>query len=988
VAVVEGRVRVVKVRSTVGDPGRAVMEGLSLLGGRGAVELRHGTTVGTNAMLERKGARVAFVTTAGFEDTIAIGRQTRPRLYAWTQPGAACLVAEGLRFGVPERVSAEGEVLKRPTEEELAELVERVRASGAEAVAVSLLFAFLNAENEARVVAALESLGLPMSVGHRMLPEFREYERGSTLVVNAYLAPVMSGYLLGLEREVRARYEGGSVEVMQSSGGIVGAGLSAREPVRTVLSGPAGGVIGAWEMARAAGFERVIGFDMGGTSTDVFLADAATGGVMRTQESVVAGVPVSVPMLDIHTAGAGGGSLARFDAGGLLRVGPESAGSEPGPVCFGRGEQPTVTDANLLLGRLEEEQFMGGAVGLDVDRARAVFQARRGELGSVEAFAEGILRVVETQMERAIRVVSVERGHDPRRFTLVAFGGGGPLHACAVARALRVPTVLIPAMPGALSAVGILLADAVRDYSRTVMVSGERMGELEEVFAELETVGAGEFAVKAFELERSVDVRYVGQGYEINVAYGEGATERFHAAHAQRYGFANRERGDVAILNDPYAGGTHLPDITMVMPVFCEGAEEASFFVAARAHHADVGGMFAGSMGPAREIFQEGLRIPPVKLVRGGVVDEGLMAMVLLNVRTPEEREGDLAAQIGACRVGEQRLLGLVERYGVERLRGLGEALLDYSERLVRAELKTLPSGTYAAEDWLDEDGVGEERVRIAVSIAVDAELGEMTVDFAGTAGQVAGSVNAVRAITLSACFYVLRCLLGEEAPATAGIMRPLTLSTEIGSVVDARPPAAVAGGNVETSQRIVDVLLRALALAAPERVPAASAGTMSNLTIGGVDARTGAVFTYYETTAGGMGASAREEGLSGVQTHMTNSLNTPVEALEFAYPVRMRRYGYRRGSGGEGRHRGGDGLVKELEMLCDAEVTLLADRRVVRPYGLEGGGEGAAGKAVLREGEVERVLPGKCSARVKSGAVLRLETPGGGGWSNLGSRK
>ena len=543
VAMVGGEMRVVKVRSTPGDPGAAVMVGVSLLGAEAGVELRHGTTVGTNAMLERKGARVAFVTTAGFEDTIAIGRQTRPLLYAWTQPAAACLVEEGLRFGVAERVAAEGEVLKRPSAEELKELVERVRASGAEAVAVSLLFAFLSAENEARVVKALSVLGLPMSVGHRMLPEFREYERGATLVVNAYLAPLMRGYLLGLEAEVAKKYEGGTVEVMQSSGGIVGAGLAAEEPVRTVLSGPAGGVIGAWEMARAAGFERVIGFDMGGTSTDVFLADVETGGVRRTNESVVAGVPVSVPMLDIHTAGAGGGSLARFDAGGLLRVGPESAGSEPGPVCFGIGELPTVTDANLILGRLDEEMFMGGSVRLDIERARGIFGARRRGLRSVEAFAEGILRVVETQMERAIRVISVERGHDPRRFTLVAFGGGGPLHACAVARALRVPTVMIPAMPGALSAVGILLADAVRDYSRTVMVAGSRMDELEEEFAALEAVGAKEFVGKTFEVERSVDVRYVGQGYELNVAHGADAAERFHAMHEQRYGFAHRERG-------------------------------------------------------------------------------------------------------------------------------------------------------------------------------------------------------------------------------------------------------------------------------------------------------------------------------------------------------------------------------------------------------------------------------------------------------------
>jgi N-methylhydantoinase A len=542
VALVEGQMRVVKLGSTPEDPGAAVMEGVARLGAEEGIEVRHGTTVGTNAMLERRGARVAFVTTAGFEDTIAIGRQARPTLYAWTQPPSVCLVPEELRFGIAERVTAEGEVLRRPTDAELDELTKRVRASGAEAIAISLLFAFLNPENERKVEAALKQLGLPLSVGHRILPEFREYERASTLVVNAYLAPKMERYLLGLEGEVARRYEGGAVQVMQSSGGIVGARMAAAEPVRTVLSGPAGGVIGAWEMARAAGFDRVIGFDMGGTSTDVFLADAETGGVRLTGESVVAGVPVSVPMLDIHTAGAGGGSLARFDAGGLLRVGPESSGSEPGPVCLGRGILPTVTDANLLLGRLDNEQFMSGAVRLDVARTRECFERHRGALGSVDSFAAGILRVVETQMERAIRVISVERGHDPRRFTLVAFGGGGPLHACAMARKLRVPRVMIPVMPGALSAVGILLADAVRDTSRTVMLTGSRMGELEAEFCALEELAASEFGNVEQSVERSVDVRYRGQGYELNVPHGMDAAERFHRMHEQRYGFANRGR--------------------------------------------------------------------------------------------------------------------------------------------------------------------------------------------------------------------------------------------------------------------------------------------------------------------------------------------------------------------------------------------------------------------------------------------------------------
>jgi N-methylhydantoinase B len=441
--------------------------------------------------------------------------------------------------------------------------------------------------------------------------------------------------------------------------------------------------------------------------------------------------------------------------------------------------------------------------------------------------------------------------------------------------------------------------------------------------------------------------------------------------------------GDIAILNDPYAGGTHLPDITMVLPVFLPGGNTPAFYVSNRAHHADVGGRFAGSMGPAEEIFQEGIRIPPVRIVRGGKVDREMLDLILLNVRTPREREGDLDAQIGACRVGEQRIQQLAEKYGARRLQALIDDLLDYSERLVRAELRTMPAGEFCAEDWLDGDGVTDEPRKIAVRLRLDPEAGAMHVDFAGSSPQVAGSVNAVRAITLSACFYVLRCLLAEDAPATVGILRPLTLETPAKSIVDAVPPAAVAGGNVETSQRIVDVLLRALAQAIPDRVPAASAGTMSNLTIGGVDPRTGEAFTYYETAAGGMGARRGLDGISGVQTHMTNSLNTPIEALEYAYPFRVRQYGYRYGSGGEGEFRGGDGLIREIELLTDAQMTLLAERRKFRPWGLQGGEDGAAGAAwVAKAGsEEQKELPGKCSERMARGDVLRIETPGGGGW-------
>jgi N-methylhydantoinase A len=554
VTLADGELRVLKVFSTPADPSLGVLEALARIAVGEALDVRHGTTVGTNAMLERKGARVAFVTTSGFEDTIAIGRQTRARLYDWFAPVPVGIVPRELRFGVPERVSAEGEILRAPTEDELDALTEDIRISGAESIAISLLFSFANSETERRVEAALSRLNLPISVSHRILPEFREYERAATTVVNAYLAPRMQSYLTHLEQQVIAQHAGSRVDVMQSSGGIIPARLAAQEPVRTVLSGPAGGVIGACAMARWAGFERIIGFDMGGTSTDVFLADMAQGGAELSRESVVAGVPIGVPMLDIHTVGAGGGSIARWDAGGMLRVGPESAGADPGPVCFGRGTRPTVTDANLLLGRLDSGSFLGGGVQLDFQKAHQVLRQEKGALDTVEEFAAGILRVVETNMEKAIRVISIERGHDPREFTLVAFGGGGPLHACALARALRMDTVLIPTMPGALSAVGILLADTVRDYSRTVMLPGEAIHNLEGVFTEMEKHGLAEFGAEGLQgvPQRSLDIRYRGQGYELNVAYDPhsppDAIEAFHQLHRQRYGFCDPQK-PVEIVN-------------------------------------------------------------------------------------------------------------------------------------------------------------------------------------------------------------------------------------------------------------------------------------------------------------------------------------------------------------------------------------------------------------------------------------------------------
>ncbi|HZQ95846.1 MAG TPA: hydantoinase B/oxoprolinase family protein [Candidatus Sulfotelmatobacter sp.] len=453
------------------------------------------------------------------------------------------------------------------------------------------------------------------------------------------------------------------------------------------------------------------------------------------------------------------------------------------------------------------------------------------------------------------------------------------------------------------------------------------------------------------------------------------------------------ESGDMIMLNDPFRGGTHLPDITVVAPVYVNGQtarrRQPDFYVASRAHHADVGGAYPGSMGLCREIYQEGVRIPPVKLMDRGVKNREVLAMLLNNVRTPDEREGDLGAQIAACHTGGERLLEVCARYGLDRAKQAAAQLQRYSEELMRAFLLRVPPGEYQAEDFLDGDGITDRPIKIRVNVKVHPVRGRrtvrmVTVDFTGSDAQVEGSVNAVEAITYSACFYVFRCLLIEDVPAAAGLMRPIEVIAPEGTIVNARAPAAVAGGNVETSQRIVDVLLRALAQAIPDRIPAAASGTMNNLTIGGIDPRSSEPFTYYETIAGGMGARPGKAGVSGVHTHMTNSLNTPAEALEYAYPLRVRSYRLREGSGGRGKFDGGDGIVREIEVLADCDVTLLADRRARGPWGLAGAGSGHAGKAwVTRRDESKQEMPGKFSTRLRKGERITIETPGGGGWGS-----
>jgi N-methylhydantoinase B len=451
------------------------------------------------------------------------------------------------------------------------------------------------------------------------------------------------------------------------------------------------------------------------------------------------------------------------------------------------------------------------------------------------------------------------------------------------------------------------------------------------------------------------------------------------------------EPGDIAVLNDPFAGGTHLPDLTMVMPVHLQNKKQPLFYVANRAHHADIGGALAGSMGPAREIYEEGLRIPAVHIVRRGRVNRDVLSMILANVRTPAEREGDLAAQIASCRTGERRLLEIATKYGERELHTYGKYLLEYSENMMKSALRALRPGVYFAEDFLDGDGVAvgmqNQPLKIRVRIKINREHAE--VDFSGSARQCAGNVNAVEAIAVSAVYYVFRCLLTDDVPATSGLIRPIRVIAPAGTIVNATPPAAVAGGNVETSQRMVDTLFRALAKAAPTRIPAASQGTMNNLTLGGRDPRNdNSPFAYYETIAGGMGARPGLDGISAVHTHMTNSWNTPVEVFEQTYPVRVRSYSIRRSSGGAGEFRGGDGIIREIELLTPMQVGILSDRRDRGPYGLSGGSAGKPGKNEVIRGGKRIQLPGKCAFHAEAGSIVRIETPGGGGWGERKTKK
>jgi 5-oxoprolinase (ATP-hydrolysing) len=1111
--------RIAKVLSTRDDPSQAVRAAAELVSSGGRADtLAHGTTVATNAVLEGTTATVALVTTAGFGDVIEIGRQTRPRLFDHFADRPVPLVPRDLRLEVDERLAADGSVL---TPVDVALLPEM--PADAAAVAVCLLHADLNPEHERLVAARLRADGHDVSASHEVAPEIREFERMTTTVLNAALRPVCRPYLAALNGAAD------DVLVMTSAGGLTPSTAAAQLPAALLLSGPAAGVAAAAQVARANGFPDAVSFDMGGTSTDVCLI--TNGRPEPAGQRDVAGRPVRLPSLDVHTIGAGGGSVAWIDAGGALRVGPRSAGADPGPACYGRGgTEATVTDADLVAGRIPTDAAFGDLGALDIDGATSAL-ARLG------VTAEDVLRVVDEEMGQALRAVTVERGVDPRGLALVAFGGAGPVHACRLAESLDMTTVIVPAGAGVLSAVGLVGAPTIRELVRTWPGGIDHTGLAEAVSSLAAQVDTD--VDDGAEVSTSLDCRYAGQGHELRVE----RVEDFPELHRRRNGYDRagtpvevvavrarasvasptrwptteprravvgpavvadpdctvhvptgwtgrvgelgalilerdplhraagtdipptcvgfsddsrrsdarsgdgrldpaslqilirrldgiaaevgatlrrsasspniRERadcsaalfdpagqlvaraehipvhlgsmpasvravidrfgdtlgpGEQAVLNDPFAGGTHLNDITVVAPCWVDGRLVG--WVANRAHHADLGGMAPGSIPPeATEIHQEGLRIPAVRLT-----DE-VREMIISSSRTAEERAGDLDAQWGANVVGVARLAELA---GAPL-----DEVLDHGERAMRSAISAAPDGHWTFTDVIDSVGPrDEQQVPSTIGVAIEIDGSDVRVNFAGTGPQRPGNVNAPFAVTLSAVMFALVSTLDPDLPANGGSFRPVDVRANAGTLVAAVAPVAVGAGNVEVSQRVADVCFGALAQALPDRVPAASQGTMNNVILGA----TSNAWVYYETLGGGQGGRPDgQDGMSAVHTNMTNSANTPIEVFERTYGMRVRALRIRRETGGAGQARGGDGLERELETLEPVTVSLIAERHGSRPWGLAGGEAGAPGEHWLLPGGDEsraRRLGDKCSVELAAGDVLRIGTPGGGGWS------
>ncbi|WP_338501039.1 hydantoinase B/oxoprolinase family protein [Sphingomonas kaistensis] len=1153
----DGRQRVVKLLSERPDLYKdaaleAIRQVLAEEGGRLAA-VRMGTTVATNALLERKGERTALVTTRGFADVLRIGTQARPEIFARHIVLPSMLYAAVAE--VPERVAADGDVLQPLDEDAARAALEALRAQGFDSLAIVLMHGWAYPAHERRLAELAREMGFAqVSASHEVAPLIKFVSRGDTTVADAYLSPVLRRYV---DRVAAGLGAGAELSFMQSNGGLAAA--TAFRGKDAILSGPAGGVVGMVAAGAAHGEDRLIGFDMGGTSTDV---SHYAGQLELAEESLVAGVRVRAPMMQIHTVAAGGGSICRFD-GMRFRVGPESAGAQPGPACYRAGGPLTVTDCNLVLGRIVPELFPavfgpGGDQPLDraasLARIEGVRQAAGGSL-SAEEVAAGFLAIANENMVAAIRKISVARGHDVARYTLACFGGAGGQHACAVADRLGMQRILIHPLAGVLSAFGIGLAERKvireRSWRQPLGVSFDAAlaGLTGDARQALEDQGVASNSVRIAERAR---LRLEGSdtSLELPLEDADALTARFHALHRQRFGYtddsapvivealvaeavggtalpgslshpaghgatatkhgdwdcyqraeladdqqiagpalildaasttvveegwtaarahdgsliltrtaplasqrtAGREvdpvrleifnnlfmavaeemgvalqatatsvnikerldfscaifdaegalianaphipvhlgsmgesirtiieargdgqdgrgirRGDAYLLNDPYRGGTHLPDITVIVPVFLGEGDTPTAFVAARGHHADVGGIAPGSMPPeSTSIGQEGVLIDNELLVDEGRLREAEMVALLTGgewpVRRPDRNMADLKAQLAACSRGVDMLLAIARDHGAEVVTAYMDHVLANAEESVRRMLGRLADGAFT----YPMDNGGE----VTVAIRVDRAARSAVFDFTGTSPQRPDNFNAPRAIARAASLYVVRTLMDEDIPLNDGCLRPVELILPEHSMLTPAYPAAVVAGNVETSQVVTDALFAATGRLAP------SQGTMNNFTFGN------ARHQYYETIAGGSGAGPDHDGTDAVQTHMTNSRLTDPEILETRLPVRLDRFAIRRGSGGSGAHKGGDGVVREITFLEPMRANILANRRRIAPKGLAGGSDALPGRNWVEraDGTIEE-LTATAKADMAPGDRFIIETPGGGGF-------
>ncbi|HEV7369318.1 hydantoinase B/oxoprolinase family protein [Arenibaculum sp.] len=1132
----------------------------------GIEAVKMGTTVATNALLERKGEPTVLLVTEGFGDALRIGYQARPDIFARRIVLPELLYSRVVE--VPGRYAAEGEELAPVDLDAARRGLQEAWDAGIRAVAIAFIHAYRHPAHEKAVAALARSMGFPqVSVSHEVSPLMKLVGRGDTTVVDAYLSPILRRYVDRVASEL------GDVRLMfmQSNGGLTDARLFQGKDA--ILSGPAGGIVGAVRTSEMAGFDRIIGFDMGGTSTDV---SHFAGEYERTFETVVAGVRMRAPMMRINTVAAGGGSICSFD-GARLRVGPESAGANPGPACYRRGGPLTVTDCNVMAGKLHPE-FFPHVFGpdadqpLDADAVRARFAdlademaratgARRSEV----EIAEGFLRIAVENMANAIKQISVQRGYDVTRYTLACFGGAGGQHACLVADALGMTRVFIHPFAGVLSAYGMGLADtvAIRELSLEMRLSPDTMAMVNTHLTSLADDGRGELARQGFdpagvEVIGRVHVKYEGTDTALVVPAGslEEIVAGFEDAHRRRYGFAmpakplvveavsveavghtervadpelaetasgpaepiagvrafmagetrdtpvydrdtlrpghavdgpaiireatattvvepgwraevtgrnhlvmNRvaalpsrvavgtevdpvmlevfnnlfmsiaeqmgvtlentaysvnikERldfscavfdadgglianaphmpvhlgsmgesvraviarragtmkpGDAYMLNDPYNGGTHLPDITVITPVFDDRGERVLFYVASRGHHADIGGITPGSMPPdSRTIGDEGILIDNFLLVEHGEFREDAVVALLRSgphpARNPVQNVGDLKAQLAANEKGVRELRRMVEHFGLDTVWAYMRHVQDNAEEQVRRVLDVLKDGEFVQE--LDNGAA------IRVRISIDKAARSARVDFTGTSPQLDSNFNAPAAVCRAAVLYVFRTLVDDDIPLNDGCLKPLEIVIPEGSMLSPRLPAAVVAGNVETSQCVTDALYGALG------VMAAAQGTMNNFTFGNERHQ------YYETICGGSGAGPGFDGTDAVHTHMTNSRLTDPEVLEWRFPVLLESFRIRKGSGGVGRHRGGDGTVRRMRFREEMTAAILSNHRRVPPFGLEGGGPGATGACRVEraDGRVEALGPTD-RADMRPGDVFVVETPGGGGY-------